>query len=78
MSVDLELELAEEARVIVEEADIRRAGGRNVAGHGGGQKRLAIDESKVVDLARFQVLVGEPRLFMRAGNLHQFVLRYAQ
>ena len=75
---DLQLELAEEASVIVKEADIRSAGGRDVAGNGGGEKSLAVDESKVVDLAWFQVVVGDPRLDVRACDLQQFVLRNAK
>ena len=78
MSKDLQLELAKEPGVIMEKADIRRAGGRDVTGDSGGEKRLAIDESEVVELARFQVLVCDPRLHEGARDLHHLVLRYGQ
>src|SRR5579884_823280 len=75
MAADAQLKVAEEARVIVEEADVGSAGRHDVAGDGGGEKRLAVDEREVVDLARFQRLERNARFHVGRRNFHQFIVR---
>ncbi len=73
MAADAQLEMAEKARVVVEEADIGRTGRRDVARHGGGEKRFAVNQGEVVDLARLERLERDPRLDVGRGDLDQLV-----
>ncbi len=70
MSADAQLQMAEEPGVVVEEPDIRRAGRIDISGNIGGAEGLAVDQGKIVDLARLQRLEGEPRLKVRRRNLN--------
>src|SRR5215472_1050592 len=78
VSADAQLQAAEEAGVVKEEPDVGRARRHDVASQGGGKKCLALDEGEVVDLARLGVLVGDPRLRIGRGDLHQLLMNNGQ
>jgi hypothetical protein len=65
MVVDAQFEMAQESSIQVKEADVGRAGRLNVPGHGRRQKGLPVDQRKVVDLTRLDLLIRDPRLQVR-------------
>ena len=73
ISIHAEFQPAEKACVIVEEAHVGRAGRHNIAGDGGGEKGLAVDQGKIVDLAWLGILVDKARL--RIGRNYLYELR---
>src|SRR6476659_3900670 len=64
VSVDAKLQPAQKTGVIMEETNVGRARRHDVTGDGGGEKRLTIDQGKVVDLARLRILVHQTRLWI--------------
>ena len=56
MAADAQLEMAQEAGVVVKKTDVGRARRMDVARNGGGAESLAVDQGEVVDLARLQRL----------------------
>src|SRR5215469_1493822 len=58
-SIDVELEMTQKSRVVVEEPHIRCSRRSNVPGRVGGKKRLPVDEGQVIALVvRLQALHG--------------------
>src|SRR6185437_8956691 len=71
----LQLQVAEKTGIVVEEADVRRAGGGDIARHRGGEESFALNQGEVVDLARLQGLKLHSRLDVGRGNFYQLRLR---
>src|SRR5579859_5243539 len=74
VSIDAQFKPAQKARVIVKEARVRRTRRHDVAGDGGGEESLAVNQGQVVDLARLRVLVDKARLRIGRNYLHQLRL----
>ena len=60
-----EFQVAQEAGVIVKEANVGRSGRRNVASNRGGKKRLPLNQRKVVNLPWLQRPEGNSRFHVR-------------
>ena len=78
VTADAQFQLAEEARVVVKEADIRRTRRIDIAGHTGCAKGLAVDQGEIIHLARLKRLKRESRLDVRRRNLDQVIIRNRQ
>jgi len=74
MAANAQFEVAEEARIVVEETDIGRARGSDVPGHGGRKESLAVDQREIVDLARLECLEGDAWLDIRRGDFDKLIL----
>src|SRR5205807_2242942 len=68
------LHTAQEPRVVMKEAYIRCAGRHDVPGWISGKKSFAVNQGQVAGLAWLNILVGDSRLWIRRGNLYQFVM----
>ena len=71
MSADPQLELTQEASVVVEEADVGSAWRIDVSGDGGGEKSLSIHQSEIIDFARLKGLIRDTRFDVRVWDRHQ-------
>ncbi len=71
MSSDTQLQMAQEARVIVKKTDVRGAGRINVSGDAGCAKGLAVDEGEVIDLAWLKLLIRDSWLLEWRRNRDQ-------
>src|SRR5215472_12542521 len=58
----------------MKKANVRRSRRHDIAGKISGKKSLAVDERKVVDLARLRILIGNPRLRIWRRDLHQLMI----
>jgi hypothetical protein len=65
LSVDPQLEMAEEASVVAEEADLRGAGRHQVTAAGGGKERGAADDRQAFDRVEPRLRVHQLRLGRR-------------
>ena len=74
MPTDPQLKLAQEARVVVEKTDVRRAGRIDVSRDAGSAEGLTIDKGEIVDLARLKFLVRQAAAPEKVTEL-QSVLR---
>src|SRR5882757_7279769 len=78
ISIDAKFQPAQKSGVVVEKANVGSARRHDVPGNGGGEKRLAIDQSKIVDLARLCMLIDQTRLWIRWRYLHQLRVGYQE
>ena len=71
MAADAQLQVAEEAGVVVEETNVRRARRMDVAGDIGSAEGFAVDEGEVVNLPRLHRGKGKTRLQVGRRDLNQ-------
>src|SRR3954462_5217019 len=74
-AADTQLHATYEPSVVVEETNVWRSRGNNIAGHTRREKGLAIDQRKVIHLTRTHHLEFVRRC-VRRRNRHQFTFWY--
>src|SRR5437588_1216474 len=62
----------------MEQSDIRCACGSDLARNRSREESLAVDEGEIVDFPGLEALKGNPRLYVRRGDLDQPVNGYGQ
>ncbi len=74
MTADAQLQMAEEARVVVKKSNVGRARGMNVSGYIGSAESFAVDEREIIDLPRLHRWEGKTRLHVWRRNLNQLLV----
>src|SRR3954464_7930153 len=76
VSSNAQLHVTEKTGVVMEEADVGRPGRADITRDRRREKRLAVDESEIVDLTGLDALERNARLAVRRRNLNEFVGRH--
>ncbi len=75
MATDAQLELAQKTGIVVKESDVGRSRWMDVARNISCAEGLAVDEGKVIDLARLDRLITETRFHVWRRYLNQLLFR---
>src|SRR5436305_3701 len=65
VSIDTQFQPAEKSGIVMEKANVGSARRHDVSSNSGGEEGLAIDQSKIIDLARLRMLIDQTRLWIR-------------